>query len=71
MEAIPLCLLLGKLHLYSATQRRFVFIKIVPSHVYYMFWPVLEPSSGMSIHKFYKGRSNKIQEAPYLQSLLL
>jgi hypothetical protein len=71
MEAIPLRLLLSKLHLYSATQRRFVFINILPSHVYYMFRPVLKPLSGMSIHKFYKGRSNKIQAAPYLKSLLL
>jgi hypothetical protein len=71
MEAIPLCLLLSKLHLRSPTQHSFVFIQIVPSHVYYMFRPVLRPSSGISIYKFYKGRCNKIYGAPYLQSLLL
>jgi len=30
-----------------------------------MFWPVLRPSSGMSIQKSYKGRCNKNLRHPF------
>jgi hypothetical protein len=33
----------------------FILIQIEPLHVFYMFQPVLRPSSGMSIQKSYKG----------------
>ena len=52
MEAIPLCLLLSKLHLFSPTQYGFVLMHIVPSHVCYVFRPVSRPSAGVSIHRF-------------------
>jgi len=45
MEAIPLCLLLNKLHLFSRTQHIFILIQIVPLHVCCMFRPVLRPYS--------------------------
>ena len=46
MDAIALCLLLNKLHLFSRTQHRFILIQIVPLKVCYTFRPVLKPSSG-------------------------
>jgi len=70
MEATPLCLLLHQLHLLSRTQHRFILIQIVPLHMRHTFRPVLgKPSSGMSKQKSYKGRYNKIQGDPRLQSL--
>ena len=35
-------------------------IRIVRLHTFYMFRPVLRPSSGMSTQKYYKGQYNKI-----------
>jgi len=58
MKAIPLCLLLNKLHLLSLTQHRFILIQIVTFNMCYMFQLVLRPSSGMSIQNPYKGRYN-------------
>jgi hypothetical protein len=46
MEAIPLCLLLNKLHVVK--HNRFLLIQIVLLHVCYMFRPVRRPSSGIS-----------------------
>jgi hypothetical protein len=60
MEAIPLFLLLNKLHLFSRSQHRFILIQIVPLYVCHMFRSVLRPSSGMSIQLSYKGRYNVI-----------
>jgi hypothetical protein len=56
MEAIPLCLLLNKTRLFSATQRRFILSQTVPLHACFIFRPVCRPSSDMSIQKPYKGR---------------
>jgi len=41
MEAIPLCLLLNKLHLFNLTQHRLIFIQIVNLHACYIFRFVL------------------------------
>jgi len=42
MEAIPLCLLLNKLHLFNLTQHRLIFNQIVPLHACYIFRGVLD-----------------------------
>jgi len=43
MEAIPLCLLLNKLHLIGRKQHRYILIQIVPVYLCYMLRPVLRP----------------------------
>ena len=53
MEAIPVCLLLNKPHLYGLTQHRFILSQLVT--LTYMLH-VLRPSSVMSIQKPYTGR---------------
>jgi hypothetical protein len=49
MEALPLCLLLNKLRLFSRTKNSYIFIQIVTLHVTYTFWSVRRPSSGMYV----------------------
>ena len=48
MEAIPLCLLLNKTHLFSLTQHTFIQSILLPSHICYMFRLILRQYSGMS-----------------------
>jgi hypothetical protein len=47
-EAIPLCLLLNKTHLFSLTQHTFIQSFQLPTHIWYMFRPILRQYSGMS-----------------------
>jgi len=54
---VPLCLFLNKPHLFSPTQRGFIFIQLVAITCFWMYWV---PFSGMSTQKPYKGRRNKI-----------
>lgn len=43
----------NKLHLFIWTQHGFILFQIVLLFVYYIFWPVLKPSSDMSIRACY------------------
>jgi len=60
MEVTPFCLLLNKPHLFSVTQYKFIQSIKLPSHVCYMFQPVLRLSSGTAMQEHTKEDTTEI-----------